>query len=79
MSNTKEIEDAADRLAELLDKRKAISEDIKDMKRAGEAVGIDMGAVEYLIKMRDKDVDKIAVKNETLRAYGELFGINPFP
>ncbi len=82
MSNSNDVIEAADAIGELMDQREALADRLKMMREEGKALGIDMGAVEQLVKLKRMSEEKRAKlmeKNEALRELGELLEVDPFP
>ena len=76
-----QLEKIADKLSELNAERDAVAEKVKALKDAGKGLGFNMSAVDAIVKLRAnrEKYEKLADRNDQLRAVGEVLGINPFP
>jgi hypothetical protein len=76
-----QLEKIADKLSDLNERRDDLALEIKALKDAGKGLGFNMSAVDAIVKLRaNKDrYEKLADRNDQLRAVGEVLGINPFP
>lgn len=64
-----------ERLERLIEERKGISDDIKDVYGEAKATGFDAPTIRECIKLRAQDRDKRAEKQALLETYGIQLGL----
>ncbi|WP_203309787.1 DUF2312 domain-containing protein [Sphingomonas beigongshangi] len=64
-----------ERVERLLEERKGLNDDIRDVFAEAKAVGFDAPAMKECIKLRAMDRDKRAEKEALVQTYGEQLGL----
>ena len=64
-----------ERIEQLEEEKKAIGDDVKDVKKELKGAGFDIKLVERIIKRRREDPQVVAMEDQILRAYLKAIGV----
>ena len=72
---TKQLKAFVERIEKLIDDRKSISEDIKDVKQEAKGSGFDLKTLNEVIKLRAMDVERRREQEELRDLYLSALGL----
>ena len=64
-----------DRIENLEDEKKGLSEDISEIKKEAKSAGFDLKALNAVLKMRKQDADEIAQQTMVVETYCRALGM----
>lgn len=77
--------EAADRLKSIVDRierveeeRKALGEDVKDLKKEAKSAGYDMAAINTILKMRKKEAQEVLDATMVVETYCRALGMRSY-